>query len=262
MRNHETVSVGIGHRRRRSGKLASGRKNPTEACSSQRKLVSDMQDRINRSQPLYFHAQYQGKKAVFERLRCIRFAVESQYTKSSARLREVRECASLRQTIAKKESIKMNPEIMSSLQSLITQDRSELRSDRDKISNYSVTLLSAILAVFASSRSDKPILSEEQAIYLNIGLLVIYLCVAVFQYIGLHNTRKNLMRRETLLIGSDDPNSSEYSRERIQLLYDNPTEYTASKHLKQKGGDTQYLGMIVAVAVISIILIVVSYITY
>lgn len=149
----------------------------------------------------------------------------------------------------------MTPEIMSSLQSLITQDRSEIRSDRDKISNYSATFLSAILAVFASSRSDKPILSEEQTIYLTIGFLVIYLCVAIVHYIGLHNTRKNLMRRETLLIGSDDPNSSEYSKDRIQLLYDNPADYTASKHLKQKGGDTQYLGMIVAAAAISIIFI-------
>jgi hypothetical protein len=41
----------IGHRSRRSGKPASGRKDPTEARSSQRKLVPDMQDRVYTSKP-------------------------------------------------------------------------------------------------------------------------------------------------------------------------------------------------------------------
>lgn len=146
------------------------------------------------------------------------------------------------------------------LMTLICEDRAELRTIRSNISSYSATFLSLILGVLAASRGgDKAILTSIQSICLSIGLVFVYLTVAIERYLSLRKIRNYLMRRETVFLGTDSKDSAEYSIDRIRILYSNPDDYSISNHLKRQLGDKNYLNFIIGTALIACIIIIVSY---
>ena len=94
----------------------------------------------------------------------------------------------------------MDARAHSSLLALLAEDRHEIRAARASIVSYSATVVSAILTTISISRGDTPILEERKASFLAIGFLLVYLAISSIHYIGLRSTRKNLNRRETLLM--------------------------------------------------------------
>lgn len=141
---------------------------------------------------------------------------------------------------------------------LICEDRVELRTIRSNISSYSATFLSLIFGTLAASRGEREILTTMQSTFLSLGFVLVYLVIALERYLSLRKIRKYLNYRETVFLGTDDKDRSEYSETRIKILYSNPEKYEVSKHLKNQLGDDNYLKLIIGTVLISCVLIIVS----